>query len=184
MRVGDSLIPLLLTDSVRNYACLGFSYLLPSSDEIHNQIDMHLMADGCGEGLISYLLLMYLFPKTDWINHAFHLSKLCLCDILALSSHSLIISKFFLARISISWPNTISIFLYIILTKGENHVLLKVIIQHLTLVVLWASSRILKLVRWLICLIFLCRLCTWIHLLGLTPFRWWIWSAMIRFSHY
>ena len=87
---------------------------------------MHLVTDSCWEGLICDFLMMYLFSKTNWINHTFHLIELSLGNILYICGNSLIITKLILLAIDTVYIfDGKAIFLNILSAKVLNHVFLE-----------------------------------------------------------
>ena len=67
---------LIFTKSISKDESFSFSHFLPSANKTKNKIDMSLWADSRWKGLVSYLFLMKLFSKADWINNTFNLFKL------------------------------------------------------------------------------------------------------------
>jgi hypothetical protein len=66
-------VHILPAEPVSNNICLGVPDFLPSCYKIHDHINVHLVADSSGKGLVSDLLMMNLFTKADGVNHTFHL---------------------------------------------------------------------------------------------------------------
>ena len=90
IKAGVTLILVLGTaQPISDYTSLCVSYLLSPCNKTHDKINMDLLTNCSGERLVGDSFLLWLFSKTDWVNHALHLSQFVIghehllsCDIL------------------------------------------------------------------------------------------------------
>jgi hypothetical protein len=114
-------------DPVRHDARFGLLDLLPPLDEVHDHVNMHFLADGCGESLVSYFVLDDLLPETDRVDDTFHLIHLFKAQVLFLASDVLVVSWAVLHLVSTIVFDVVSVLKGVLPAELEDEVLLTLV---------------------------------------------------------